>query len=202
VTVVELFLREHAFVHTEAVEKAASVNVDLWLKGLTDRQMRLRPHGLNSIAWVLWHVARVEDAFVSGLVMRRTQLLDEGRWDERLKAGGRGFGTGMSKDEVAELSDRIDLTALRAYRDEVGRRTRTMVREWSGDEWLAPIEAAHIDWAVGAGIFSGGIVDHLKGFLPGRTRESALFWWGLNHTLIHIGQVTMLLGAVKALAPV
>jgi hypothetical protein len=44
-------------------------------------------------------------------------------------------------------------------------------------------------------------VDRLKTFLPGRSRESALFWWGLNHALIHIGQVTMLLGTVKALAP-
>jgi DinB family protein len=201
VNIIDLFLREHAFVHTEAVARAHSVNVDHFLKGLTDQQLRMRPHGLNSIAWLFWHVARVEDAFISGLVMQRPQALDEGRWDARLNAGQRGFGTGMSKEEVAELSDHIDLQALWAYRDEVGRRTRTMVRELTSEDWSAPIETAHIDWAARAAIFPGEVVDRLKGFLPGRSRESALFWWGLNHTLIHVGQATMLLGAVKAAAP-
>jgi DinB family protein len=198
---IDVFLREHAFVHTEAVAKARSVNVDVFLKGLTDSQLRIRPHGLNSIAWLFWHVARVEDAFISGLVMQRPQLLDQGGWDARLNAGQRGFGTGMSREEVAELSDRIDLQALWAYRDEVGRRTRTMVRELSDHDWAGAIETAHIDQAAAAGIFTAEFVDRLKGFLPGRTRESALYWWGLDHTLIHIGQVMMLLGPVKALAP-
>jgi len=198
---IDVFLREHAFVHTEAVARSQSGNADRLLAGLTEPQLRIRPHGLNSIAWLFWHVARVEDAFISGLVMQRRQLLDEGGWDARLNAGQRGFGTGMSKDEVAEFSDRIDLQQLWAYRDEVGRRTRTMVQQQSEDTWTAPIEAAHIEWAAGAGIFSGEIVDRLKGFLPGRSRDSALFWWGLNHTLIHLGQVAMLLGTVKALAP-
>jgi hypothetical protein len=201
VNIIDLFLREHAFVHTEAVARAHSVNVDVFLKGLTDEQLRVRPHGLNSMAWLFWHVARVEDAFISGLVMQRPQLLDEGRWDARLNAGQRGFGTGMSKSDVAELSDGINLQALWAYRDEVGRRTRTMVRELNEQDWNAPIENAHIDWAAGAGVFTGEIVDRLKGFLPGRSRESALFWWGLNHTLIHVGQATMLLGAIRAAAP-
>jgi len=200
VNAIEIFLREHAFVHTEAVARAHSVNVDHFLRGLTDEQLRIRPHGLNSIAWLFWHVARVEDGFISGLVMQRPQLLDEGRWDARLKAGQRGFGTGMAKSEVAELSELIDLQALWAYRDEVGRRTRTMVRELNDQDWIKPIETAHIDWAGGAGIFTGEVVDRLKGFLPGRSRESALFWWGLNHTLIHVGQATMLLGTIKALA--
>ena len=199
--IIDLFLREHAFVHTEAVACAQSVNVDRLLTGLTDAQLRVRPHGLNSIAWLFWHVARVEDAFISGLAMQRPQLLDEGRWDARLNAGQRGFGTGMSKDEVAELSHRVDLQALWAYRDEVGRRTRTMVSERTDGDWTAAIQPAHIDWAADAGIFPKEVIDRLWGFLAGRSRESALFWWGLNHTLIHIGQVTMLLGTVKALAP-
>ena len=28
------------------------------LDGLTDAQLRARPNGQNSIAWLLWHVAR------------------------------------------------------------------------------------------------------------------------------------------------
>ncbi len=194
---IDYFLREHSFVHTEAVAKSHTINIDHYLQGLTDAQFRVRPHGLNSIAWILWHVARVEDAFVSGLVMRRPQLLDEGGWRARFNAGEDGFGTGMSKADVATLSDGIDLEALRAYRDEVGRRTRTMVVELSESEWTAPIESADIEQAAAAGIFSADVAARLAGFLPGRPRESALFWWGLNHTLVHIGQVSMLQGVVR-----
>jgi hypothetical protein len=32
-----------------------------FLQGLSDAQMRLRLSGLNSIAWLVWHMARYED---------------------------------------------------------------------------------------------------------------------------------------------
>jgi hypothetical protein len=196
----DVFLREHAFVHTEAVARAHSINIDYLITGLTAPQLRTRPHGLNSIAWIVWHVARVEDAFVSGLVMRRQQLLHEGQWAARLNVERRDFGTGMTKSEVAELSDRIDLAALWAYRDEVGRRTRSMAVELANDGWSAPIRSEDIQRAVDAGIFTSKFATALGGFLPGRSRESALFWWGLNHTVLHLGQVTMLHGLLKTVS--
>jgi SAM-dependent methyltransferase len=94
------------------VAQAESFNVDYLLDGMTETQLRMRPHGLNSLAWLFWHVARVEDGFVSGIVMRRNQLFDEGGWGERLNVPRRDFGTGMSKKDVADLSESIDLSAF------------------------------------------------------------------------------------------
>ena len=71
--------------------------------------------GMNSLAWLFWHVARVEDGFVSGIVMGRSQLLDEEDWSGRLNVLRRDFGTGMSRRDVAELSDRIDLPSLSRF---------------------------------------------------------------------------------------
>jgi DinB superfamily len=34
---------------------------DRLLADLSDAQLRARPHGQNSIVWLLWHVARAED---------------------------------------------------------------------------------------------------------------------------------------------
>jgi hypothetical protein len=36
-----------------------------------DAQWRARPHGLNSIAWLVWHVARCEDGGLNRLVIDR-----------------------------------------------------------------------------------------------------------------------------------
>ena len=49
--------------------------VDDLFAGLTDEQARARPHGLNSIAWLVWHATRVEDAAVNRFVADRPQVL-------------------------------------------------------------------------------------------------------------------------------
>ena len=43
---VDLFLREHAFVHTEAVARAESFNIDYLLDGMTEAELRMRPHDM------------------------------------------------------------------------------------------------------------------------------------------------------------
>ena len=188
----EVFLREHAGVHSkEAVP--ADFNMDWMLADLSDAQLRARPHGLNSIAWLLWHVARVEDSCVSLVVCGKPQLLDDA-WVGRLRGAPRGDGEGMSKDEVAALSAAIDLDALRAYRNEVGRRTRAQVAELWPDRWHVPFTVEDLQLAAERGALSG---DEPK-WLIGRPREFPLLWWGLHHTHYHLGQAAMLRGILVA----
>jgi hypothetical protein len=113
---------------------------DQLLEGLTDAQLRARPHGVNSIAWLLWHIARCEDVGVNRLVADRPQLIDEEPWLARLNAPRRDIGTGMTSDEVTDLSGRIDLTALRAYWDALYRRTLAIVRDLPADALAEPID--------------------------------------------------------------
>src|SRR5262245_28273668 len=98
-----------------------------FLHGLSEEQMRLRPHGLNSIAWLVWHMARYED-ILNLLLVGRPQVLDEEHWLPRLNLSVRDVGTGMGDDEVSDLSARLDLAALRDYYTAVGRRTMEVVR--------------------------------------------------------------------------
>jgi hypothetical protein len=74
-----------------------------FLQGLSDEQMRLRPHGFNSIAWLVWHIARYED-ILNLLLVGRPQVLDEEDWLSRLNLSMRDVGTGMGDDEVSDLS--------------------------------------------------------------------------------------------------
>ena len=189
----DLFLREHAAVHTRAVAEAVPFNMDYLIEGLSESQVRARPHGLNSLAWIFWHLARTEDGLVSTIVLQRDQLFDLDGWSTRLDVGTRDVST--SKADVAELSDKIDLEALWAYRDAVGRRTREGLRTLWPDKWDEPIVVADIRRGVDAGVCGKDLED----FLPGKPRESALYWWGLNHTLMHLGQVSLLQGVIRAL---
>lgn len=103
--------------------------------GLSDEQMRVRPReDLNSLAWLLWHIARVEDSMVNRVLAGRSQVFDDG-WMKRLGISRRDFGTGMTSAEVTELTRQIDLGALREYRDAVGRRTREVVGDFKAQDW-------------------------------------------------------------------
>ena len=188
-----LFLREHAAAHTRAVAEGDPFNMDYLVEGLTETQFRVHPHGLNSLAWIFWHISRVEDGFVSCIVLGRDQLFDQDRWAERLGVPTRDVST--SKEKAGELSSSIDMGALLAYRDAVGRRTRDGLPALWPDLWDAPIEVADVRRAVAAGVCG----EEVEQFLPGRPREAALYWWGLNHTLMHLGQVSMLQNMVRAL---
>src|SRR5262249_60875424 len=84
--------------------------------------MRVRPgRGLNSLVWLLWHMARTEDAAVNAVVAGRDQVLDDD-WIRRMKVPWRIIGTGMTDDEVGEMTARADVAAARAYRSAGGLR--------------------------------------------------------------------------------
>jgi hypothetical protein len=121
---IDFFLLRYEVIHRSLLD-------DL-LKGMTEAQVRGRPHaGVNTIAWLIWHAARVEDLAVNRFVVDGRQVLDDG-WLGRLGVGRRDVGTGMSDAEVDELSGRVDLAALRGYREALTRRTLDVVQGLRG----------------------------------------------------------------------
>jgi hypothetical protein len=83
---------------------------------LSDTQIRTPPRrGVNTLAWLAWHVARVEDVGVNRLVVDDEQLFVRGGWATRLKVARYDFGTGMTPAEVDDLSASIDVRQLLDY---------------------------------------------------------------------------------------
>jgi uncharacterized damage-inducible protein DinB len=68
-TALELFLEQPAQLHsTNGLVQSA-------LTGLSDEQWRLKPgQGTNSVAWLVLHMARIEDVTFNLLVMERAQV--------------------------------------------------------------------------------------------------------------------------------
>lgn len=81
---------------------------------------------VNSVAGLIWHMARCEDVGMSLFVAAEPQTLD-GEWLKRLNVWLRDIGTGMDDDEVSEFSMRVDIDALSAYHAAVGKRTEKIV---------------------------------------------------------------------------
>jgi hypothetical protein len=134
-TLIDFFLRQHATVHAAAISPGMNPSVERWLGGLSDAQLRLRPgKGLNSIVWLLWHTARVEDVAVNLIVLACRQVLDEA-WTTRMNYTRRDIGTGMTADEVAEFSETVDTNAVLAYRAAVGTRTREVIPTLAPLDW-------------------------------------------------------------------
>src|SRR6267143_1763067 len=107
----DMFLDQHAAMHSAAVGGNKMSASERAFTGLTDDQMRARPReDLNSLAWLMLHIARAEDIFANLILSGRDQVVDGG-WLARLKIARPDFGIGMTKPEVAELTSRVDVAA-------------------------------------------------------------------------------------------
>jgi DinB family protein len=118
--------------------------IDGLISELPEAHLRGRPHaGVNTIAWLLWHSARIEDVALNRFLADRPQVLSDG-WLERLGVGRRDVGTGMNDAEVDELSAGIDLVALRGYRDAVTARTLAVIETLRGLDLEAPVPGERV----------------------------------------------------------
>jgi hypothetical protein len=183
----DLFLDQHAAVHSAAVGGNKMSTAERTFTGLTDAQMRVRPReDLNSLAWLMWHIARAEDLMVNILIAGRSQVFDDA-WARKLGITRRDFGIGMTSPEVTELSGQIDPAALRAYRDAVGLRTREVVSSFGDTDWKGTIDADNVQRAAAEGGF-GARVEALSKAFGGRPKGAVLSGIALMHPVGHMGE--------------
>jgi hypothetical protein len=143
---VVLFLQQHAMLHSAALTEGAVWSfADDVVNGLREEQLRALPDGCeHSIAWLLWHVARTEDAAINLVLAGTEQVLHRDGWLPRLGVAYRDIGTAMSDADVRALSAAIDIPALLAYRLAVGQRTREVVQQTPMDVLQQSVEARRI----------------------------------------------------------
>ena len=124
---IKLALEVHALTHTARVSSASeSTYCDELCLDLKDEDYSVMPTKKDeTIAWQLWHIARIEDLVGNLLIARQAQILD--RYSAKLQVKIRDTGNVMSDEEIIDFSRRVDKSALLNYRDEVGRQTRKII---------------------------------------------------------------------------
>lgn len=169
----------------------AQVKADL-LDELSDEQLRCRPiEGVNTIAWLVWHIARGEDIALSRFVARRPQLFFEERWAERLRVPETDLGVGMTPEEVTDLSARINFAALRDYWDALGRRTRSIVAGLDPEALDEDNDPAYIERVVDADRIFREAGRWGEGYwvgLPNRSKGYFLGYLCLTHAWVHLSE--------------
>ncbi len=175
---ITFFLSRYGDLHTGLV--------DGLLAKLPEAHLRTRPHpGVNTVAWLLWHSARIEDVAVNRFLADRPQVLDDG-WFERLAVARRDVGTGMSDAEVDELSARIDLQALRGYWDATSVRTLALVETLRGSDLEATVPGERVRSVVRSESAVAPGVEWLTEFWAGgRSRAWILAQTALLHPYGH-----------------
>ena len=137
---IPIFLEHHAAVHTIKLHAGAHWSWhDEVLNGLTSDQLRYTPKGSpHSVAWRIWHMARIEDATLNILLADGAQVFTSGKWSDKLAIDSVGVGNEMSNADIVKLSETINLKALLAYRLAVGKRTRAIMQRLNLDILARP----------------------------------------------------------------
>jgi hypothetical protein len=97
---------------------------------LTEVEFRCIPQGEeHSIAWCMWHLARIEDITMNVLIADSAQIMSQADWARCLHSPMQDTGNLISLEGVQGLSEKVGFADLRAYRSTVGQRTREIVSQ-------------------------------------------------------------------------
>ncbi len=100
-------------------------------------QLKVRPTpASNSIVWLMWHLARVEDMLINKFIRGEPQLIESKEWADRLGMSDQRIGTGSTDEEVEGFSSAADPAEVDAYWEAVSKNTRA---------WLKTISPADLD---------------------------------------------------------
>ena len=93
------------------------------LDGLDEYELHWRPTlESNSIAWIVWHMARTEDYWINTRLCQRESIWIEQGWQERIGVYEDGTGFGQTSEQIRAMPE-LDVPLLMAYYQVVRKRT-------------------------------------------------------------------------------
>lgn len=148
--------------------------------------------GGNSIAWLMWHLARVEDLVINAVVRGVPQVLSADDWPRRMGVTDARVGTGFQEAEVATFNGAANVDAVDAYWQAVRAETTA---------WLASVSPSDLDVVPD---FDGRLAslppivpkeaEWLLGFWRGRAAGFFLRMPVIDHGFLHLGQMQEIRG--------
>ncbi|NOH14333.1 MAG: DinB family protein [Chloroflexi bacterium] len=185
----DIFLKHHAMVHsaTMAQSKVCNFADEVW-DDLNESDARIiPPGGEHSIAWIMWHIARIEDITMNILVAGQRQVMEQGGWLKEMSIDVGHSGNSMSNAQVTALSEGINMEGLRAYRVAVGRQTRKIASALGSDDFNKKIEPSRIQqiWDVEAVVPEA---EEIVSYWSKRSIAGLLLMPATRHNLLHINE--------------
>ncbi|WP_042201501.1 DinB family protein [Paenibacillus camerounensis] len=145
----DLFLEQHRWLYASGEAGGLATYEDVIMNTLGEQTFRAYPvrtsASRNSIAWHLWHAARIEDITMNVLISGREQILHSGGFADKLNTRFIHSGNGMDESEIAELSSVLSFEALPDYRLAVAQRTRSIIAGLSAAELRTKVSARRLN---------------------------------------------------------
>jgi hypothetical protein len=189
-TAIDLFLHQHAMLHDADMSNSGlhSFADEVW-DGATETIIRcLPPKFEHSIAWLIWHIARIEDMTMNALVAGKPQIFFRDDWLKKLKVTETQSGNVvMDKADVIAFSKAIDIEALKTYRLAIGRATRESVSCLTPDDIQQKVSPARLQGLLDDGSVppeAMGLIDYWGNL----TIAGLLLMPPTRHCLVHLNE--------------
>jgi hypothetical protein len=190
---IQLFFSQHSLLHAAEMAQTGFTTFEdeIW-DGLSNSAARLIPKGAeHSIAWNFWHLARIEDVTMNLLVAGSAQLFEQEGWLSRLNVTNRDTGNAMDPLRIAEISARVDLGVLRAYRTAVGRRTREIVLALQPGDLKKKVDPGRLQRVLAEGAVEAAAMGLIE-YWGGRTVAGLLLMPPTRHNFVHLNEMLRL----------
>ena len=186
---IEQFMIQHAMVHSKKISRLGiwSFADELW-QGLTDDSFSaIPPKGEHSIAWIIFHIARIEDITMNILVAGTTQIYKRDKWAKKLKSTISHSANKLDDDSVRQLSSSLDKAALQEYRLSVGQRTREIVRKIHPEELNKKVEPVRLEKLLKEGAMIPDAMEIID-YWSKRTIGGLLLMPPTRHNFLHLNE--------------
>ena len=189
VEAIDLFLQHHAVLHATRMAQTENWSfTDAVLSDMSEEKIRDIPaNGEHSVAWLFWHMARIEDVAMNTLVAGSPQILNQEAWLARLGVPLHHTGNNMDQESVERLSTSVDVNALQDYRVAVGRRTREIVQQLQPDDLTQKVDPVRVRQVMDQGDLveaASGIAD----YWGRRTISGLLLMPATRHNMVHLNE--------------
>ena len=144
------------------------------VNGLTPAELRWQPTlASNPIAWIVWHMARVEDRWVNRVLSGGVELWISEGWHKKFGMTEEAHGYGETMEQVRAMPD-LAMFELLAYFDAVRKSTLAHLERMTPEQLGATYPHSRLKGITGA--------------------------WILGHILVeesqHLGQVAFIRGVI------
>lgn len=146
-----LFLEIHAKLNLSEISNSKENEVDKLFNDLNKNEYAIMPTKKDeTIAWVLWHITRIEDLTTNMLIAKENQIFDQ-TWQRRLNVSIIDTGNALDDDEIMYLSKNINIDELICYRNTVSKNTREIVKNLTNDDMKRKIDLNDLNWILNIG---------------------------------------------------
>jgi len=196
---IELALEIHGITHTSEVSSNNTLTYcDELLEGLLDEDYSVMPTEKDdTIAWHLWHIARIEDLVGNLLIGESPQIFND-EWMDKLNVSVKDTGNAMADPEIIDFSERINKQELVNYRNAVGIQTRKTLKSLTPTDLKRKPKDEYLERIVN----EGGLLEHkdsiwLRDFWGKHTVAGLILLPLTRHHMMHLPDCFAIKGFIK-----